>query len=286
MCPITTRRQVGRVHQALQAPDDALPDVEQHRGRVPLDEVARGRPRLVGRGRAAAEHGETEAARRVRGHRGHRYEPRRRRRATAARRPRCRRADRSALARMGARCSPRPRSSTRCRPSRSSPASIRGARASRRRHARAAVPARRGDLPSRRSRRRAVHHRQRRGEDLAAVRGRRRGDPRAAPARGDVFGELALLDGAPRSATATALDAGRDRRPAARPVPRADRRPSRWSATRCWRRSPAELRRLTTHVEELHFLDITGRLAARLVAPRHRRRDRRSPTGRSGCRRR
>jgi CRP/FNR family transcriptional regulator len=27
----------------------------------------------------------------------------------------------------------------------------------------------------------------------------------------------------------------------------------------------AELRRLTTHVEELHFLDITGRLAARLV---------------------
>jgi CRP-like cAMP-binding protein len=26
-----------------------------------------------------------------------------------------------------------------------------------------------------------------------------------------------------------------------------------------------ELRRLTTHVEELHFLDITGRLAARLV---------------------
>jgi CRP/FNR family cyclic AMP-dependent transcriptional regulator len=27
----------------------------------------------------------------------------------------------------------------------------------------------------------------------------------------------------------------------------------------------AELRRLTTHVEELHFLDVTGRLAARLV---------------------
>ncbi len=27
----------------------------------------------------------------------------------------------------------------------------------------------------------------------------------------------------------------------------------------------AELRRLTRHVEELHFLDITGRLAARLV---------------------
>ena len=27
----------------------------------------------------------------------------------------------------------------------------------------------------------------------------------------------------------------------------------------------AELRRLTTHVQELHFLDITGRLAARLT---------------------
>ena len=40
---------------------------------------------------------------------------------------------------------------------------------------------------------------------------------------GDVFGELALLDGAPRSASATALTADRDRHPAARPLPRADR---------------------------------------------------------------
>ena len=31
---------------------------------------------------------------------------------------------------------------------------------------------------------------------------------------GDVFGELALLDGAPRSASATAISADRDRRPA------------------------------------------------------------------------
>ena len=83
-------------------------------------------------------------------------------------------------------------------------------------------------------------------------------------ARGDVFGELALLDGAPRSATATALTAvetvvlPRDRFReliANEPVVRDALLAS----------LAAELRRLTTHVEELHFLDITGRLAARLV---------------------
>jgi CRP/FNR family cyclic AMP-dependent transcriptional regulator len=81
---------------------------------------------------------------------------------------------------------------------------------------------------------------------------------------GDVFGELALLDGAPRSATATALAATeavilpRDRfrdlvatEPAVRDALLAS--------------LAAELRRLTMHVEELHFLDMTGRLAARLV---------------------
>jgi CRP/FNR family transcriptional regulator, cyclic AMP receptor protein len=81
---------------------------------------------------------------------------------------------------------------------------------------------------------------------------------------GDVFGELALLDGAPRSATATALSAmeavvlPRDRfrdlvatEPAVRDALLAS--------------LAAELRRLTNHVEELHFLDITGRLAACLV---------------------
>jgi CRP/FNR family cyclic AMP-dependent transcriptional regulator len=81
---------------------------------------------------------------------------------------------------------------------------------------------------------------------------------------GDVFGELALLDGAPRSATASALVATeavvlpRDRFreliatvPAVRDVLLAS--------------LAGELRRLTTHVEELHFLDMTGRLAAKLV---------------------
>jgi CRP-like cAMP-binding protein len=81
---------------------------------------------------------------------------------------------------------------------------------------------------------------------------------------GDVFGELAVLDGAPRSATASALLATeavilpRDKfreliatEPAARDTLLAS--------------LAGELRRLTTHVEELHFLDMTGRLAARLV---------------------
>jgi len=81
---------------------------------------------------------------------------------------------------------------------------------------------------------------------------------------GDVFGELALLDGAPRSASAIALVATetvvlpRDKfrelvatEPAIRDALLAS--------------LAGELRRLTTHVEELHFLDMTGRLAARLV---------------------
>jgi CRP-like cAMP-binding protein len=81
---------------------------------------------------------------------------------------------------------------------------------------------------------------------------------------GDVFGELALLDGAPRSATATA-------RVAAETVvlPR-DRFHALIAAEPAVRDAllaslAGELRRLTTHVEELHFLDMTGRLAARLV---------------------
>ncbi|HET7702588.1 MAG TPA: Crp/Fnr family transcriptional regulator [Candidatus Limnocylindrales bacterium] len=81
---------------------------------------------------------------------------------------------------------------------------------------------------------------------------------------GDFFGELALLDGAPRSATAVAIEATetyilpRDRFReliATEPVMR-----EALLATLA-----AEVRRLTNHVEELHFLDITGRLASRLA---------------------
>jgi CRP/FNR family cyclic AMP-dependent transcriptional regulator len=81
---------------------------------------------------------------------------------------------------------------------------------------------------------------------------------------GDFFGELALLDGAPRSATAVAIEPtetyilARDRfreMIATEPVMR-----EALLATLA-----AEVRRLTHHVEELHFLDITGRLASRLA---------------------
>jgi CRP-like cAMP-binding protein len=80
----------------------------------------------------------------------------------------------------------------------------------------------------------------------------------------DVFGELALLDGAPRSASATALTATET-------VVLPRDRFRELIATEAGVRDAllasiaGELRRLTTHVEELHFLDITGRLAARLV---------------------
>lgn len=81
---------------------------------------------------------------------------------------------------------------------------------------------------------------------------------------GAVFGELALLDGAPRSASATAISATE-----AVVLPRDRFR--ELIATEAGVRDAllasiaGELRRLTTHVEELHFLDMTGRLAARLV---------------------
>lgn len=81
---------------------------------------------------------------------------------------------------------------------------------------------------------------------------------------GEVFGELALLDGAPRSATAVALEATetivlqRDRfrqllatEPTIRDAVLAN--------------MATEVRRLTTHVEDLHFLDVTGRLAKCLL---------------------
>jgi CRP-like cAMP-binding protein len=81
---------------------------------------------------------------------------------------------------------------------------------------------------------------------------------------GDFFGELALLDRAPRSATAKALEPTQTwelPRDMFRRILDADNslRDALLTAL------SGELRRLTGHVEELHFLDLAGRLALRLV---------------------
>lgn len=81
---------------------------------------------------------------------------------------------------------------------------------------------------------------------------------------GEFFGELALLDGAPHSATIVAVEptetfilhreaflAQIDTEPALRRALLAS--------------LAAEIRRLTGHVEDLHFLDLPGRLASRIV---------------------
>lgn len=81
---------------------------------------------------------------------------------------------------------------------------------------------------------------------------------------GDFFGELSLLDGAPRSATAAALEPSETL-----VLPRTGFYElldgdvglrNALLAGLAW-----ELRRLTRHVEELHFLDLAGRLAMRLT---------------------
>ncbi len=82
--------------------------------------------------------------------------------------------------------------------------------------------------------------------------------------RGDFFGELSLLDGAPRSASAVAVEPSET-----------------WTLSRelllsmldrdvALRESllagvARELRRITGHVQELHFLDLAGRLASQLA---------------------
>jgi len=81
---------------------------------------------------------------------------------------------------------------------------------------------------------------------------------------GDFFGELSVLDAAPRSATATAVELTETlslhRDPFLDEV-------GRNTALRdaLLHSVASELRRLTGHVEELHFLDLAGRLASRLV---------------------
>ena len=81
---------------------------------------------------------------------------------------------------------------------------------------------------------------------------------------GGFFGELALLDGAPRSATAVAMDLVETlvlRREAF------DRLVDSESGLRraLLRSLAGEIRRLTAQVEDLHFLDLPGRLARHLL---------------------
>jgi CRP/FNR family transcriptional regulator/CRP/FNR family cyclic AMP-dependent transcriptional regulator len=81
---------------------------------------------------------------------------------------------------------------------------------------------------------------------------------------GEVFGELALLDGAPRSATATALEPSRllaiDRSSFV-----AFLREQPDAALILLSELTARVRRLSAQVEDLMFLDIPGRLARTLL---------------------
>jgi len=86
--------------------------------------------------------------------------------------------------------------------------------------------------------------------------------------QGDYFGELALLDGEPRSATATALEPteiGEIARAAFMGL--IDTQPAVRLAL--FVGLAVEVKRLTRHVEELHFLALPGRLAMRLVELAH-----------------
>ncbi len=81
---------------------------------------------------------------------------------------------------------------------------------------------------------------------------------------GGFFGELALLDGAPRSATAVAMDAVETmvlRREAFDRLVDSERGLRRALLTSL----ATEIRRLTAQVEDLHFLDLPGRLARHLL---------------------
>ena len=81
---------------------------------------------------------------------------------------------------------------------------------------------------------------------------------------GGFFGALSLLDGAPRSATAVAMDATETQ------ILRRDAFGELIDAQPALRRSllvtlAGEIRRLTAQVEDLHFLDLPGRLARHLL---------------------
>ena len=81
---------------------------------------------------------------------------------------------------------------------------------------------------------------------------------------GEFFGELALLDRAPHSATIVAVE------PTETLVLRREAFLDLIDTEPALRRAllaslAAEIRRLTGHVEDLHFLDLPGRLASRIV---------------------
>lgn len=81
---------------------------------------------------------------------------------------------------------------------------------------------------------------------------------------GDFFGELALLDSSPRSTTATAIEPTETLAlPRDEFLRRIGDDPAIVHAL--LHALAVELRRLTGHVEELHFLDLAGRLSMRLV---------------------
>ena len=85
---------------------------------------------------------------------------------------------------------------------------------------------------------------------------------------GDFFGELSVLDGAERSATAIALEPTELRSLGRAPfLELVDTQPGLRRALLAG--LAAELRRITLHAEELHFLDLPGRLAMRLVQLAH-----------------
>src|SRR3954452_18585989 len=81
---------------------------------------------------------------------------------------------------------------------------------------------------------------------------------------GEFFGELAILDGAPHSATIVAVEAAETY------VLHRDAFLGLIDSDAGLRRAllaslATEIRRLTGHVEDLHFLDLPGRLASRIV---------------------
>src|SRR5215208_790450 len=81
---------------------------------------------------------------------------------------------------------------------------------------------------------------------------------------GEFFGELAILDGAPHSATIVAVE------PTETLVLHRDAFLALIDSDAGLRRAllaslAAEIRRLTGHVEDLHFLDLPGRLASRII---------------------